>query len=128
MVEGSGSGVFRDAIRKVQMTMKSVKPVSYTNRKGKTYYLHAAVKKSGRTVYVMKTSPKGALTEVPQGYAITEGVNGEVAVGRPKPRQLTEQEETLVATQLECLGLGGYRCAAKGAYITIYEPLRMDIT
>jgi len=102
------------------------KAVSHTNRKGKTYYLHAALRKSGKTVYVMKTSAEGALAELPEGLVITEGVNGEVSVGRPKPRQITEQEEAVVAVELERLGLKHCRCAARGAYLTVYEPLRSE--
>lgn len=108
------------------MTKKTATPVSHTNRKGRTYYLHAAVKKSGKTVYVMKLSDRGALTELPEGCVITEGVNGEVSVGRPKPTPITEQEVALVALELERLGRRHYRCAAKGAYITIYEPLHSE--
>ena len=105
------------------MMRKTVEPISHTNRKGKTYYLHAATRKSGKTVYVMKPSAEGGLTELPDGYSITEGVNGEVSVGRQKPRQITEQEEAQVSAALERLGLKHYRCAAKDAYLIIYEPL-----
>jgi hypothetical protein len=108
------------------MTRKTTTPVSHTNRKGRTYYLHAAVRKSGKTVYVMKTSAQGALTKLPEGYVITESVNGEVSVGRPKPGQITEQEAAQVAAALERLGLKHYRYAAKGMYITIYEPLHSE--
>ena len=101
----------------------SIQPVSYTNRKGKTYYLHAAVKKSGALAYVMRSASEGALTELPEGYVISENVNGTVSVGRAKPRVIREQEEALVAAELEKLGLTAYRCAVKNAYLTIHEPL-----
>lgn len=98
------------------------KPVSHTNRKGKTYYLHAVTRKTGKTGYAMKSIPEGALTDMPEGYVISEGVNGEVSVGRPAPREITELEEALVASKLKELGLQRYRHQIKGAYITIYEP------
>ncbi|MCC6486168.1 MAG: hypothetical protein IT364_01595 [Candidatus Hydrogenedentes bacterium] len=103
--------------------MDSVGPISYTNRKGKTYYLHAVTRKSGKTSYVMKLSEESALTELPEGYSISESVNGQVSVGRAEPRATTEREEAEVAAILLDLGLKGYRCVAKGPYITVYEPL-----
>ena len=99
------------------------KPVSYTNRKGKTYYLHAATTKKGQTRYVMKRTPDGALGELPEGYVITENVNGQVSVGRIAPRKITEEEEALVKTRLEALGLKRYRCEVKGGFITVFEPI-----
>ncbi|HPO14189.1 MAG TPA: hypothetical protein PLI09_12155 [Candidatus Hydrogenedentes bacterium] len=48
------------------MTRKPVKPISYINRKGKTYSLHGAKRKTGKTVYVMKLSAQDALTELPE--------------------------------------------------------------
>lgn len=106
--------------------MNSVGPISYTNRKGKTYYLHAVTGKSGKTSYVMKLSEEGALTELPEGYSISEGVNGEVSVGRAKPRQITEAEESKVAAILLNLGLKGHRCVANGPNIIVYEPLQSE--
>lgn len=41
-------------------TPNETPPISYTNRKGKTYYLHAVVRKSGKSGYAMKTTPNGA--------------------------------------------------------------------
>ena len=104
------------------MATRPKKPVSYTNRQGRTYYLHAATRKSGKTVYVMKTTAAGALTELPEGYAITENVNGQIGVGRKKPRIITEEEEALVVKKLNDLGFENYRCEAKSGYLTIWEP------
>jgi hypothetical protein len=74
----------------------------------------------------MKPSLEGALIEIPEGYVITEGVNGEVSVGRAKPTQITEQEVARVAAELKRLGLKHYRCTDKGANITICQPLRSE--
>ena len=101
-------------------------PISYTNRKGQTYYLCAATMKTGKTRYVMAKTPEGALSELPEGYAITESVNGQVSVGRIKPRLITESEEAAVRYELDRLGLVNYRVAVKRTYITIYEPLHHE--
>lgn len=98
-------------------------PVSYTNRKGQTYYLCAATTKSGKRRYVMAKTPEGALTELPVGHTITESVNGQVSVARIQPRFITDAEEALVQAELSRCGLDDCRCDAKGKYITVYEPL-----
>jgi len=97
--------------------------IHYTNCKGKTYYLHDAITKTGKTRYVMTRIAEGALTKLPEGHVITESVNGQVSVGRIQPRLITELEEARVKSELERLGLINYRIAVKRAYITIYEPL-----
>jgi hypothetical protein len=98
-------------------------PVSYTNRKGQTYYLRTATMKTGKIRYMMVKTPEGALAELPAGYAITESVNGQVSVGRIRSRMITDSEETLVQSELNRCGLDSYRYGVKGAYITVYEPL-----
>ncbi len=100
-----------------------IKPIHYTNRKEKTYYLHAATTKTGKIRYVMTKDSEGALTELPEGYGITESINGVVSVGQIKPKLITEAEEAMVKLELMKLGLKNYRCEVKGQYITVYEPL-----
>jgi hypothetical protein len=99
-------------------------PVEYTNRKGKKYYLHGTTTKTGKIRYVMKRDSQGAVRQIPEGYAISESVNGQVSLGRIVPRQITEEEEAVVRGGLEESGLDIYRCSVKGKQITIYEPTR----
>jgi len=54
---------------------------SFTNSKGKTYYLHAATRilKSGKEhklYFFAKTVREGALEAVPAGYKVSESKNG----------------------------------------------------
>lgn len=100
-----------------------VEPIHYTNRKGKTYYLNTTTTKAGKSRYVMTRTAENALTELPEGYAITENVNGQVSVGRIPPKLITYVEQEMIKTELERLGLNRYRCEVKGRYITVYEPL-----
>ncbi len=102
------------------------KPVSYTNRKGKTYYLHAATTKTGKTRYVMTKTAEDALTKLPIGYIIAESVNGQVSAGRIQPKLITDSEQAMVKSELERLGLNRYCCDVKGSYITVYEPLHRE--
>ena len=98
-------------------------PISYTNRKGKTYYLHQSTTKTGKPRYTMKAVKKGAETELPDGYEITENVNGQVSVGIARPRQITEIEEQFIRDKLAALDLRWYRCQVKDACLIIYEPI-----
>ena len=54
---------------------------SYTNSKGKTYYLHATTRKlkSGKEqklYFFAKTEKEGSLDAVPEGYQVAESKNG----------------------------------------------------
>ena len=54
---------------------------SYTNSKGKTYFLHSKLVelKGGRKqplFYFAKEAKDGALNEVPEGYMVSESKNG----------------------------------------------------
>lgn len=103
---------------------KSDKPVSRTNRMGKTYYLHAATTKKGATRYVMKTTRAGALDAVPDGLEIVEGPNGEVSARKIMAREINPLEIQLIEAKLAALGLRGYRVGEKGPTLTVYEPWR----
>lgn len=102
------------------------KSVSYTNRKGKTYFLHAAKTRKGVVRHVMKTAAAGALAALPDGHEIVEGVNGEVSVRLKRPQLISPREVQLVESALAELGLKGYRVEAKGKYLTVYEPLKKE--
>jgi len=101
-------------------------PVQYTNRKGKTYYLHATVTKTGKIRYAMKRQPDNALTELPAGHVITESINGQVSVGRIQPRLITEFEEASIVHALKKHKLEHYRVAVKDVYLTVYEPIGLE--
>ena len=103
---------------------KSDKPVSRTNRMGKTYYLHAATTKKGAIRYVMKTTRAGALDTVPDGMEIVEGPNGEISARKIIAREINPLEIQLIEAKLAALGLRGYRVGEKGPHLTVYEPWR----
>lgn len=103
---------------------KPDKPISRTNRMGKTYYLHAATTKKGATRYVMKTTRAGALDAIPDGMEIVEGPNGEVSARKILAQEINALEVRLIEAKLVALGLRGYRVAEKGLHLTVYEPWR----
>jgi hypothetical protein len=96
--------------------------IKHTNRHGNTYYLHKTMTKKGSIRYVMKKEAKGALTKIPEGYEISEDVNGTVSMRQIKARIISKKEENFVLSFLKKLSLMGYRVSSKGKYLIIYEP------
>jgi len=76
--------------------------VTYTNRKGKTYFLCRGVTKTGKTRYFFAREPQNEPVEkVPEGYEISESVNGVVSLVKVRPALLLETETRAVKHALE---------------------------
>ena len=55
-------------------------PISYTNRKGSTFFLCQGRTKTGRVRYYFSREPKGVeIDQIPSGYEISESINGVVS-------------------------------------------------
>ncbi len=68
-------------------------PITYTNRKGKTYYLCKTTTKTGKSRYYCAREQKGEpLDEIPEGFEIGESVNGLVFVKKVRPLQILPKE------------------------------------
>jgi len=72
-------------------------PVTYTNRKGTTYYLCQGVNKTGRPYYYFAREPKGEpLEQIPAGFKIGESANGFVFLMKDRPAQIRPEEVAAV--------------------------------
>jgi len=72
-------------------------PVTYTNRKGKTYYLCQGTTKAGKPWYYFAPEPKDqAIDAIPEGYEIRENVNGLVSLALIRPQKILPKEVTAV--------------------------------
>lgn len=103
--------------------------VTYTNRKGKEYILCAGKTKKGKPRYFFAREPKGEiLKSIPDGYEISESVNGIVSLSKSKPKLITDEElgiiEQAVNIHPEKHTL---RVKRKGKRIVIYEGVGMDM-
>jgi hypothetical protein len=102
-------------------------PVSYTNRKGQVYYLHAGKTRTGKPRYfVAKTIGAGALAELPAGFEIVENVNAVVSVRRIDPRARKVPETDLAQVRAELAKhprLRRYRADAVKGEIIVFEPV-----
>lgn len=103
--------------------------VSYTNRKGVTYYLCQGTTKTGKPRYYFALTPTGAPVEaIPQGLCITESVNGVVSLVKDRPALIQPEEVATVEAALAQHPKGrNYRVGVKGNRIDIYERVGPDI-
>ena len=101
--------------------------LAYTNRKGRTFYLHGGRTKTGKQRYFMaKTVREGALSEMPDGYEFTESINAVVSVRRIESGRTLIHDEDVEVVRKEIARhkhLAGYRVDARGSAIIVYEPL-----
>jgi len=102
--------------------------ITYTNRKGRKYYLCQGVTKTGKPRYYFSREQKGEpVNEIPDGFEITESVNGIVSLSRIRPKLLLESEIELVESALEKHPeTKRYRLDVKSKVITIYEQVGPD--
>ena len=98
-------------------------PVTYTNRKGKTYILCQGTTKTGKPRYYFAREPKGKpLDNIPEGYEIRENINGLVFLAKARPQRILPEEIAAVEAALKCHPRPHhYRLEAKHDQIVIYE-------
>jgi hypothetical protein len=102
------------------------KPLAYTNRLGRTYYLHQGTTKTGKPRYFVARSIRAkALFEMPTGFEFTESINGVVSV-----RRIAESETTIPESDVELVRsallqhehLERHQVHCISDEIVIYEP------
>lgn len=104
-------------------------PVTYTNRKGHIYYLNQGMTKTGKLRYYFVSEPKDrSPDQIPDGYRISENVNGVVSLVKDRPKLISPQEVASVAAALARHPKGrDYRIDVRKNQIVIYERLGPDV-
>ena len=104
-------------------------PITYTNRKGFTYFLCQGVTKTGKPRYYFAREQKGeSVEEIPQGYQVDESVNGIVSLVKARPQLILPEELMSVESALKKHSKRrNYRVAVKHNQIVIYEGLGPDL-
>jgi hypothetical protein len=102
--------------------------ITYTNRKGRTYYLCQGVTKTGKPRYYFAREPKGTpVEEIPEGWEIRESVNGVVSLAKIRPVKILPREEEAVQAEIERHPRAhNYRIDVKDDRITVYERAGTD--
>lgn len=102
------------------------KALAFTNRKGETYYLHAGTTKTGKARYFFaKTVRDGALLEMPDGFEVSESINGVVSVRKKRlggPLVPDADLGVVVAVVKRHRGLADHEVRVVGNAIVIFEP------
>jgi hypothetical protein len=103
-------------------------PVTYTNRKGITYYLCKSVTKPGKPRYYFAREPKGEpVEEIPEGFEVGESVNGLVFLRKERQVQILPEEVAAVEAVVERHPRSrNYRVDVKHDRIEIYEQVGPD--
>ena len=105
----------------------AVAPIAYKNRLGETYYLHEGTTKTGKPRYfVAKTRRESALASLPDGFELTESVNGVVSVRRidTTPSLVPNADVAVVRDALEGdKRLARYKVELRKNEIVVHEPL-----
>ena len=103
-------------------------PITYTNHKGFTYTLCRGTTKTGKPRYYFSREPKDEPVEqIPEGYAISESVNGIVSLSKERPSQIRAEEVEAVNAVLARHPLKRkYRVGLKPDRIDIYELVGPD--
>ncbi len=99
-------------------------PITHTNTKGKTYYLHQGTTKTGKLKYYFSMESAGLLVEaMPEGFEIYENPNAQVFLRRIPPKIITDEERQVVEDGMRKYA-GGQDCKidVKGNAIVVYTP------
>ena len=103
-------------------------PVTYTNRKGYTYFLCRGTTKTGKPRYSFAREIKGEpVEEIPAGYEISESVNGIVSLVKKRLSQIRPEEiATVEAAVARHPKHHNYRVNARHDRIDVYERAGPD--
>ncbi|MEK9164578.1 MAG: hypothetical protein AAB342_04400 [Chloroflexota bacterium] len=105
-------------------------PITYTNRKGRTYYLRQGVTKTGKPRYYFTAKAEGnPVDKIPEGYTIQESVNGIVSLAKDRPMLILEKETDAVNLAVKKHPKAkNYRVSVKSDRIEIYEHVGPNAT
>ena len=96
-------------------------PITHTNAKGKTYYLHQGTTKTGKPKYHFSMQHEGTLaTSIPAGFEIYENPNAQVFLRRIPPEIITDEERQVVEDGMrKYASVQDYKIDVKGNAIEI---------
>ncbi len=102
-------------------------PVTHSNRRGQTYYLHAGTSKAGKPRHWFSTKAEGDLIgSIPEGYEVYENPDGQVFLRKQKPQVVTPEEVEVVEDGLERFA-PGQNCILdlRDEHIVVYHAERV---
>ena len=77
-------------------------PVTHTNRRKQTYYLHVGTTKTGKPRYWFSMKDDGTLADsIPEGHEVYENPDAQVFLRKVVPQRVTPVEVAVVRDGLE---------------------------
>jgi len=102
-------------------------PVKYTNRKGKEYYLHEGVTKTGKPRYYFSPKKEGKLAaSIPAGFEVYENPSGQVFLRKVPPKIIEVEEVATVEKEFKKSSRYKYKYClvdVKENAIIVYMPV-----
>ena len=97
-------------------------PLTYTNAKGKTYYLRQGTTKTEKPKYYFSMESNGELAEsIPAGFEIYENPNAQVFLRRIPPKIITDEERQVVEDGMRTYAeVQDYKIDVKDNAIVVY--------
>jgi hypothetical protein len=97
-------------------------PITHTNAKGKTYYLHQGTTKTGKPKYHFSMQSEGTLAaSIPAGFETYETPNAQVFLRRIPPKIITDEERQIVEDGMRQYASGqDYKIDVRGNTIEIH--------
>jgi hypothetical protein len=77
--------------------------LSYTNFRGKTYFVHERQTKTGKTTYTCSLKMTGAILDCPKGYELHENPNGKVSCRKTQKASVLKKETKLLESLMQKL-------------------------
>jgi hypothetical protein len=104
--------------------------ITHTNRKGQTYTLYQGQTKTGKPRYYFARAEKihdEPVMEIPEGFTISESVNGIVSLVKDRLALIPQEEVAIVEEAVKQLpDARKYRVVVKHNQIEIYERVGPD--
>ena len=97
-------------------------PITHTNAKGKTYYLHQGTTKTGKPKYYFSMDSEGQLPDaIPTGFEVYENPNAQVFLRRIPTKIITDEERQVVEDGIhKYADVQDYKIDVKGNTIVVY--------
>ena len=101
-------------------------PITHTNAKGKTYYLHQGTTKTGKPKYHFSMQSEGTLAaSIPAGFEIYENPNAQVFLRRIPPKLITDEERQVVEEGMRTYAdVKDYKIDVKGNALLIHTAVQ----
>src|SRR6266852_5699504 len=105
-----------------RVTRSAAVPITHTNAKGKSYYLHQGTTKTGKPKYYFSMESNGELAaSIPVGFEIYENPNAQVFLRRIPPKIITDEERQVVEDGMRKYAeVQDYKMDVKGNAIVVY--------